>query len=225
MIELQRPRDGLCSGGAQAACPGRGPQACRAAAMAEDPHALFEDWFAEARASEPNDPEAMALATADADGRPSVRMVLLKGHDERGFAFYTNEREPQGRGARGQSAARRLLFHWKSLRRQVRVEGRSSRSARPNPTPISPPARATPDRRLGLRPVAPARKPRRLRGALREAGRRVRGQGGRPARLTGAAIGWSRTGSNSGPTGRTGCTSGGCSPSARTGWTEGLLYP
>ena len=88
-----------------------------------DPHALFEAWFAEAQASEPNDPEAMALATADADGRPSVRMVLLKGHDERGFAFYSNSASRKG----GEIAANprvALLFHWKSLRRQVRVEGR-----------------------------------------------------------------------------------------------------
>ncbi len=79
-------------------------------------------WFAEAQASEPNDPEAMALATADADGRPSVRMVLLKGHDARGFVFYTNldSRKGDELAANPQAA---LLFHWKSLRRQVRIEG------------------------------------------------------------------------------------------------------
>ena len=65
-------------------------------AMTADPHLLFDSWFAEARASEPNDPEAMALATADAGGRPSVRMVLLKGHDARGFAFYTNAESRKG---------------------------------------------------------------------------------------------------------------------------------
>ncbi|MGQ0661248.1 pyridoxamine 5'-phosphate oxidase [Sphingosinicella sp.] len=91
--------------------------------MADDPHALFEAWLAEARASEPNDPDAMALATADADGRPSVRMVLLKGHDARGLAFYTNEGSRKGTDlATNPEAA--LLFHWKSLRRQVRAEGR-----------------------------------------------------------------------------------------------------
>ncbi len=58
--------------------------------MADDPHALFRAWFAEARASEINDSNAMALATVDSTGQPSVRMVLLKGHDERGFVFYTN---------------------------------------------------------------------------------------------------------------------------------------
>jgi pyridoxamine 5'-phosphate oxidase len=90
--------------------------------MADDPHALFDRWLAEARESEPNDPEAMALATADAQGRPSVRMVLLKGHDERGFAFYTNSRSRKGEELAANPRAA-LLFHWKSLRRQVRIEG------------------------------------------------------------------------------------------------------
>lgn len=87
-----------------------------------DPIALFAQWFAEAKASEPNDPEAMALATATAQGAPSVRMVLLKGHDARGFVFYTNlESRKGGELAENRQAA--LLFHWKSLRRQVRIEG------------------------------------------------------------------------------------------------------
>ncbi|HEY0131656.1 MAG TPA: pyridoxamine 5'-phosphate oxidase [Allosphingosinicella sp.] len=90
--------------------------------MAIDPHALFEEWLAEARLGEPNDPTAMALATADADGRPSVRMVLMKGHDERGFVFYTNFDSRKGEELAANPAAG-LLFHWKSLRRQVRVEG------------------------------------------------------------------------------------------------------
>jgi pyridoxamine 5'-phosphate oxidase len=90
--------------------------------MAADPFALFETWFAEARASEPNDPEAMALATADNAGRPSVRMVLLKGHDERGFVFYTNFDSRKGAELTVNPHAS-LLFHWKSLRRQVRIEG------------------------------------------------------------------------------------------------------
>jgi len=90
--------------------------------MANDPFALFDEWFAEARASEPNDPNAMALATADAEARPSVRMVLLKDHGPDGFVFYTNEDSAKARQlARNPRAA--LLFHWKSLRRQVRVEG------------------------------------------------------------------------------------------------------
>lgn len=90
--------------------------------MSDDPINLFDAWFAEAKAAELNDPEAMALATADAEGRPSVRMVLLKGHDERGFVFYTNLDSRKGDElAANPSAA--LLFHWKSIRRQVRVEG------------------------------------------------------------------------------------------------------
>jgi pyridoxamine 5'-phosphate oxidase len=87
-----------------------------------DPFALFDAWFAEARAAEPNDANAMALATATADGRPSVRMVLLKGHGPDGFVFYTNAQSRKG----GEIAANphaALLFHWKSLRRQVRIEG------------------------------------------------------------------------------------------------------
>jgi pyridoxamine 5'-phosphate oxidase len=90
--------------------------------MAADPFTLFDQWFAEARAVEVNDPEAMALATADASGQPSVRMVLLKDHGPDGFTFYTN-----GDSAKGEQLAANpraaLLFHWKSLRRQVRVEG------------------------------------------------------------------------------------------------------
>ena len=90
--------------------------------MAADPLALFDAWFAEARAAEPNDPNAMALATVDADGQPSVRMVLLKGHDERGFVFYTNLESRKARALIDTPKAG-LLFHWKSLRRQVRIEG------------------------------------------------------------------------------------------------------
>lgn len=90
--------------------------------MTADPHALFEEWFAEARLSEPNDAEAVALATADAAGAPSVRMVLMKGHDDRGFVFYTNSRSRKG-GELAANPNAALLFHWKSLRRQVRIEG------------------------------------------------------------------------------------------------------
>ncbi|WP_174278703.1 pyridoxamine 5'-phosphate oxidase [Sphingomonas bacterium] len=91
-------------------------------ARVDDPVALFDAWYAEAKASEPNDPNAMALATADARGRPSARMVLLKGHGADGFVFYTNR---EGRKAEDLSANPHaaLMFHWKSLRRQVRIEG------------------------------------------------------------------------------------------------------
>jgi pyridoxamine 5'-phosphate oxidase len=87
-----------------------------------DPIALFEAWFAEAQASEPNDANAMALATATAEGRPSVRMVLLKGHGPDGFVFYTNSQSRKGEEIAANPHAA-LLFHWKSLRRQVRIEG------------------------------------------------------------------------------------------------------
>jgi pyridoxamine 5'-phosphate oxidase len=90
--------------------------------MADDPFALFDSWFAEAKASEPNDPDAMALATATPDGRPSVRMVLLKDHGPQGFTFYTNADSRKGGELEADSRAA-LLFHWKSLRRQVRIEG------------------------------------------------------------------------------------------------------
>jgi pyridoxamine 5'-phosphate oxidase len=94
--------------------------------MTTDPFQLFDEWFAEARASEINDSEAMALATADAVGNPTVRMVLLKGHGPGGFVFYTNEQSVKGQQlAENPSAA--LLFHWKSLRRQVRIEGEVAR--------------------------------------------------------------------------------------------------
>jgi pyridoxamine 5'-phosphate oxidase len=96
--------------------------------MAIDPFTLFDEWFAEARAGEPNEPEAMALATAGADGQPSVRMVLLKAHGPAGFTFYTHEQSAKGEDlAENPRAA--LLFHWKSLCRQVRIEGRIERAS------------------------------------------------------------------------------------------------
>ena len=87
-----------------------------------DPLALFDEWFALAREKEPNDPDAMALATATPDGAPSVRMVLLKGFGSDGFVFYTNMDSRKGAEIAANPRAA-LLFHWKSLRRQVRVEG------------------------------------------------------------------------------------------------------
>jgi pyridoxamine 5'-phosphate oxidase len=87
-----------------------------------DPFALFDAWFAEAQASEPNDPNAMALATADASGQPAVRMVLLKGHGPDGFVFYTNRESDKALDLAANPKAA-LLFHWKTQRRQVRIEG------------------------------------------------------------------------------------------------------
>src|SRR4051794_24857886 len=91
-----------------------------------DPFALFDEWFAQAQASEPNDPNAMALATADSLENPSVRMVLLKGHGPAGFVFYTNAESNKGREL-DENPSAAVLFHWKSLRRQVRIEGEVER--------------------------------------------------------------------------------------------------
>jgi len=108
--------------------------------LTDDPFALFSQWLADARASEPNDPEAMALATVDAQGRPSSRMVLLKGHGPEGFTFYTNfESRKAGELLASPEAA--LLFHWKSLRRQIRIEG-----------PVVPVDAATADAYFASRP-------------------------------------------------------------------------
>lgn len=97
-----------------------------AAAAAEDPYALFDRWMAEATAAEPNDPNAAALATVSADGAPSVRVVLLKSVDNRGFAFFTNLDSHKGRDLQANPRAA-LNLHWKSLGRQVRIEGRVER--------------------------------------------------------------------------------------------------
>src|SRR5690606_7746537 len=111
---LPRTLAGLCSTAERRRSRGR--------AMTTNPFALFDSWFAEARASEPNDSNAMTLATATPDGRPSVRMVLLKGHGPDGFVFYTNLDSRKGSElAENRQVA--LLFHWKSLRRQIRIEG------------------------------------------------------------------------------------------------------
>ena len=87
-----------------------------------DPFELFGEWLKEAEKSEPNDPNAMSLATVDRQGRPSLRMVLLKGFDPRGFVFYTNLESKKGQDLAGNAQAA-ICLHWKSLRRQIRVEG------------------------------------------------------------------------------------------------------
>ncbi len=87
-----------------------------------EPFTLFAQWLADATASEPNDPNALALATVDDEGLPNVRMVLLKGFDQDGFVFYTNYESQKGRELLGARKAA-MCFHWKSLRRQVRVRG------------------------------------------------------------------------------------------------------
>ncbi|MEM6848802.1 MAG: pyridoxamine 5'-phosphate oxidase [Pseudomonadota bacterium] len=93
-----------------------------AAGNAPDPFDLFEEWFAAAVAAEINDPNAMVLATTDAEGLPNARTVLLKGRDSRGFVFYTNLESAKGRELAAHNKAA-LLFHWKSVRRQVRIRG------------------------------------------------------------------------------------------------------
>ena len=90
--------------------------------QSDEPFALFARWLEDATASEPNDPNALALATVDADGMPNVRMVLLKDFDRDGFVFYTNYESAKG-GELLASGKAALLFHWKSVRRQVRVRG------------------------------------------------------------------------------------------------------
>jgi pyridoxamine 5'-phosphate oxidase len=89
----------------------------------DSPFVLFDAWFAEARRHEPNDPEGVALATATPDAAPSVRMVLMKGHGPDGFLFYTNAQSRKG-GELLANPQAAMLFHWKSLRRQIRIEGR-----------------------------------------------------------------------------------------------------
>ncbi|MEP3226855.1 MAG: pyridoxamine 5'-phosphate oxidase [Parasphingorhabdus sp.] len=90
--------------------------------MKSDPFVLFESWFTEARDSERNDSNAMTIATVDASGQPAARMVLLKGHDQDGFVFYTNQQSRKAKDIESNPKAA-ILFHWKSLRRQIRIEG------------------------------------------------------------------------------------------------------
>lgn len=87
-----------------------------------EPYELFGRWFEDATRSEANDPNALALSTVDSEGMPNVRMVLLKGYDTRGFVFYTNYDSTKGREILATRKAA-MCFHWKSLRRQVRVRG------------------------------------------------------------------------------------------------------
>jgi len=90
-----------------------------------DPFSLFESWYAEARTTELNDSNAMTIATTDAEGQPSARMVLLKGHGPDGFVFYTNQQSRKA-GDIAENPKGAILFHWKSLRRQIRIEGHIS---------------------------------------------------------------------------------------------------
>ena len=118
------------------------------ATTTEDPYALFQDWMADATKGEINDPNAVCLATATPDGRPSARMVLLKGVDARGFVFYTNLESRKG-GELAANPFAALCFHWKTLQRSIRVEGLRR-------MPITPPARVPRGLGPGL-PSSPAR--------------------------------------------------------------------
>ena len=130
---------------------------------AKDPFALFELWLEEARTTEINDPEAMTLATVDADGAPDARIVLCKGVDARGLVFYTNIESAKGRELKAQPRAA-ALFHWKSLRRQARFRGAVAQvTAAESDAYFASRPRGQPDRRLGERAVEAARLARRSR--------------------------------------------------------------
>ena len=136
---------------------------------ADEPLELFREWFAEAKAHEPNDPDAMALASVDAQGLPDVRMVLLKHVDHEGFVFYTNLESAKGEELAANPRAA-LCFHWKSLRRQVRVRSRYTGQRCRSGRLFRHARERQPDRRLGVAPVAPLGRTLRLgkgSGALR----------------------------------------------------------
>jgi pyridoxamine 5'-phosphate oxidase len=123
--------------------------------MSTDPFTLFEEWFAEAQASEPNEPDAMAVATTGSDRQPSVRMVLLKAHGPEGFTFYTHEQSAKGEDlAENPRAA--LLFHWKSLCRPGADRGiDSKRTRRGGGRIFRKPGTGFADWRMGFGSVAP----------------------------------------------------------------------
>ena len=178
-----------------------------------------------ARPPSPTIPTRWRVATVDARGQPSARMVLLKGHDARGFVFYTNlESRKAERSAASPRAA--LLFHWKSLRRQVRDRRAGRARQRCRGRRLFRHARPRfAARRLGVGPVAPARRARDLRGALRRDGGALRRRRRCRARRTGRAIASRPSASNSGRIAPTASTNAACSPRTAGGWTEGLLYP
>ena len=169
----------------------------------------------------------MALATVDRDGLPNVRMVLLKGFDERGFVFYTNQDSQKGQELADRAAAG-AVFHWKSLKRQVRLRGPVEQVADAEADAyFATRARLVADRRLGEQAVGAARKPPRLREGGRARDRPLRDRHRCRARRSGSATASCRWSWSSGRTGRTGCTT--ASSSAATApdgaWTKTRLYP
>ena len=194
--------------------------------MTSDPFALFDAWLAEARASEPNDPEAMALATADAAGNPSVRMVLLKGHGPDGFVFYTNDGSRKGERARGKPARRACCSTGNRCAARCGSKGRSSAFSDAEADDYF--ATRARDSQLGAwasdqsRPLDSRAT---FEARFADVQRRFEGE----RRAAPAALGRLRrrpaSGSSSGATVPTGSTNGGCSRATASGWSEGLLYP
>ncbi len=189
------------------------------------PFKLFADWLTDAKASEPNDPNAVALATVDPDGLPNVRMVLLKDFDEQGFVFYTNYESTKGREILSAEKAA-MCFHWKTLRRQVRVRGAVEKvsdaeadayyASRPRGSRIGAWASSS-----HARWKAASRWKRPLRNI----------QQNMPsvtfhARPTGRVSVFARSRSNSGMTARSACTTASCSPGSSrkvTGTRTGFI--
>ena len=182
---------------------------------ATDPFALFAVWMAEAEKSEPVDPNAMALATVDAQGLPNLRMVLLKAYGPDGFVFYTNSESAKGTELAANLKAA-LLLYWKSLHRQVRIRGPVEMVSEAEADAYF--ATRSRESRVGAwasQQSRPLRKPRRPgRGGRALYGGACR-RGTWRGRLIGRAIGWCRSRSSSGIAGRIGCTTGSCS-GART---------
>ena len=194
---------------------------------AEEPYALFAEWFAEACKAEPNDPNAMSLATVDADGLPDVRMVLMKGYDTEGFVFYSHIASQKGRELAANPKAA-LLFHWKSLRRQVRIRGN-----------VSPVTDAEADAYFATRPkqaqigclgqqaVAAAGKPLCLRAGDCEGRRETSSSATCRGRRAGAAGASRHSNSSSGTTVRSACTTASNSAARASDqpWSKTRLYP
>ena len=194
---------------------------------ADDPLRLFSAWLKDASDAEPRDPTAMTLATVDADGVPNARMVLLKGADERGFVFYTNMDSQKGHELDARPVAA-LVFHWKSLNRQVRIRGPVEARQRGRGRRLfRHPPQAGADRRLGQQAVRAAGKPLRLREADRALRRQIRHRQRCRGRLIGRATASCRWRSSSGRTGRSACTtaSNSAATSLTAPWRKTRLYP
>ena len=149
---------------------------------ATDPFALFASWMAEAEKTEPDDPNAMALATVDAQGLPNLRMILLKGSDERGFVFYTNCHSAKGLELAAAPKAA-LLFYWKSLHRQICMRGPIEKVSRQRGRRLfCEPLTGKPHRSLGIAAIPTAREPQGSRRSGGNANVRVRRQRRAPPR-------------------------------------------